>query len=66
MQYPCKDCAERTVGCHSTCEKYKCEKERRCGNEEQNIKRITLQTDIAELTFASMRRHRVKRHDRKW
>lgn len=22
MNYPCKDCTERTVGCHSTCEKY--------------------------------------------
>lgn len=22
MNYPCKDCADRTVGCHSTCEKY--------------------------------------------
>jgi hypothetical protein len=20
--YPCKDCLERTVGCHSTCQKY--------------------------------------------
>lgn len=22
MNYPCKDCADRTVGCHSTCKKY--------------------------------------------
>lgn len=20
--FPCKDCADRTLGCHSTCEKY--------------------------------------------
>ena len=22
VQAPCKDCTERTVGCHGTCEKY--------------------------------------------
>lgn len=23
MRPPCKDCKERAIGCHSTCEKYK-------------------------------------------
>lgn len=23
MQAPCKDCADRALGCHSVCEKYK-------------------------------------------
>lgn len=24
---PCKDCPDRILGCHTTCEKYKCYKE---------------------------------------
>jgi len=32
----CKDCTERVVGCHATCEKYKAEKQ---ANEEEREKR---------------------------
>ena len=66
MLYPCKECAERTVGCHGNCEKYNAAKEKRDGNVDERLKRISLQTDIAELTFASMRRNKAKRYDRKW
>ena len=26
FKYPCKDCPDRVVGCHSTCEKYQAAK----------------------------------------
>ena len=64
--YPCKDCTERSIGCHGSCEKYKTTKERLGGTDEQIMKRVHLNTDIAELTFASMRRNKAKRYDRKW
>lgn len=28
MNFPCKDCNDRNVGCHGTCEKYKVAKEK--------------------------------------
>ena len=37
----CKECPERTVGCHSTCERYKAEvEENRKENERRRAKRL--------------------------
>ena len=63
MNYPCKDCATRTVGCHGTCEKYKTAKER--FDESTKVDRFVIGA-IAEMEIASMRRNRCNRFDRKW
>ena len=61
--YPCKDCTEREIGCHGTCEKYAKAKEKR---DDGKAERKRLICDINEMNLNSMRRNRIKWRDRKW
>lgn len=51
IQGPCKDCVDRKVSCHSTCEKYLAFKERKA--EEQ---RVTNNKREYDLMVASKKR----------
>lgn len=59
MVYPCKDCEDREVGCHSSCDKYKVAK--------KMDKRIKRQKRIgSEYAFYSFFRYkdRIARGDK--
>ena len=56
-EYPCKNCKERTIGCHDKCDKYLMEKNRRDALKCLMKKQKRLESDVAEV--AAYR----KRHD---
>jgi len=63
VNFPCKDCTDRHVGCHSTCEPYlKIKKEHQTINEkirEQSSKESALtDVQIQGIRRMSARRHR--------
>lgn len=44
MTYPCRDCTNRTVGCHSSCEQYKSTK-LKYNKQNDDIKQIKSKND---------------------
>ena len=58
MSFECKDCSERYVGCHTTCESYLKEKEKL---EERNVrirKAKKEERDLCEYYRDKKRKHR--------
>ena len=46
MSYACKDCNERQIGCHSSCETYLAEKEKRDAMNQALKKEKRIQLDV--------------------
>ena len=66
LKYPCKDCTNRTVGCHGTCEEYKAAKERWDAERAVAREEHRVGSEFCEVVGESMKRNRCKRYDRKW
>lgn len=65
-KFPCKECTERTVGCHSMCEKYIAAKEKLDAVTAIMRAELRVVEDIGEMTDASRRRNGHRKYDRKW
>lgn len=57
----CKDCEERYVGCHSTCEKYLQEKEKYGEHRDKIRKNRSAEADIKGAITSGVRRMQGKR-----
>lgn len=58
----CKDCTERTIGCHANCEKYLAEKA--AAEEERMRRRTEIDRELAQVgrLVASFKRMRRRKH----
>lgn len=57
VQSPCKDCPDRQVGCHSSCEKYKDYKTRHYAEKDRMHLEDVLNKQINELNWGSSQKH---------
>lgn len=65
MIYSCKDCRERQVGCHSTCEKYLAQKALHEQEKAELDKRKAEEQDISKYTYEKIMRSVLKRERRR-
>lgn len=59
--FKCKGCADRKVGCHSTCESYKEERKRLDEINERKFKEIQTFVGIEEMNYRGIRKARKRR-----
>ena len=58
--YPCKDCEERRIGCHSECEKYKdCSNKSHEINDKRFVEHMKY-SDVANAMERMRKRRRLK------
>ena len=54
FSYPCKDCSDRVVGCHSTCEKYKAAKVDHKEKKEQIYQQKKIEDGMDNYVFSKI------------
>ena len=63
-QYPCKNCEDRTLGCHSRCEKYLAAKAAHKKSADLMWKMKSEENDVADFLVDSKRKSK-KRYDKR-
>lgn len=66
MIYACKDCHDRQVGCHSTCEKYIEQKDIHEKEKAEKDKQKADRTDLNNYTYERVMKAVFSRDRRRW
>lgn len=60
MKFPCKDCPDRVLGCHASCEKYQFVKQERHREYMEYIEKKKVCADQSDYVFKQMEKQRKR------